>query len=71
MLKADFCTCADTACPYHAINQNGECTACIAKNLKNYEIPACFWKKIGKDANYESDYNFHEFSKEVIKCKNE
>lgn len=41
-----FCTCTDTACPCHPSNHDKGCTPCIAKNLREGEIPSCFHKDI-------------------------
>ena len=66
MERADFCTCKDLNCPYHSSKHNGECTPCILKNLKQHEIPACFWDKIGDDSNAKSEYTFLKFAKKVV-----
>ena len=42
----DFCTCTDTACPFHPSRHNQGCTLCIQKNLKQKEIPSCFFHDI-------------------------
>lgn len=41
-LNVPFCTCAYTDCPNHPSNHNQGCTLCIAKNLRQGEIPECF-----------------------------
>ena len=46
-VKVPFCTCADTKCPFHPSNHNKGCAPCIAKNLKEGEIPTCFFKSLG------------------------
>ena len=41
-----FCTCRDLKCPFHPTNHNKGCSLCIAKNLKEGEIPSCFFNKL-------------------------
>lgn len=43
MTAFDFCTCDNFNCVHHPKNTDGTCTACVAKNLKNNEIPSCFF----------------------------
>ena len=45
--QVPFCTCTDTKCPFHPSNHGKGCTPCIAKNLKEGEIPTCFFKAVG------------------------
>ena len=42
-----FCTCADTDCPFHPTRHDKGCTPCIVKNLKEREIPTCFFNAVG------------------------
>lgn len=42
MTAFDFCTCDNFNCVHHPKNTDGTCTACVAKNLKNNEIPSFF-----------------------------
>ncbi len=44
-----FCTCRDTACPFHPSNHDKGCTPCIAKNLREREIPSCFFRSVGTE----------------------
>ena len=47
MKKAiEFCTCKDLQCPCHPSNHDQGCTLCILKNLKEKEIPSCFFNDI-------------------------
>jgi len=66
MSNANFCTCDDVACPFHPKQQDNQCTACIAKNLENHEIPTCFWKKIGEETTTKSNYTFRRFAERVM-----
>lgn len=45
MSAFDFCTCDNFNCVHHPKNTDGSCTACVAKNLRNNEIPSCFFIK--------------------------
>ena len=42
----EFCTCGDLKCPFHPSNHDKGCTPCILKNLKQKEIPSCFFHDI-------------------------
>lgn len=42
MTAFDFCTCDNFNCVHHPKNTDGSRTACVAKNLRNNEIPSCF-----------------------------
>ena len=42
----EFCTCTDYKCPNHPVNHDKGCTFCIQKNLRQKEIPACFFHDI-------------------------
>ncbi len=43
MTAFDFCICYNFNCVHHPKNTGGSCTACVAKNLRNNEIPSCFF----------------------------
>jgi hypothetical protein len=66
MPNKELCTCEKKDCPFHPQQNNGECTACIEKNLKRHEIPSCFHHKIGEKTDIESDWSFYKFAKKVI-----
>ncbi len=59
-----FCTCADTACPFHPTNHADGCAPCVSKNLSRREIPSCFFKKLG--AGQGSSFFFEDFAKAVL-----
>lgn len=42
MTAFNFCTCDNFNCVHHPKNTDGSRTACVAKNLRNNEIPSCF-----------------------------
>ena len=61
---AKFCTCTDLDCPFHPTNHDKGCAPCIAKNLKEDEIPSCFFNKVDKDYDGGS-YHFEDFARLV------
>lgn len=68
MNQVPFCACTDTSCPFHPNNHENGCTPCIAKNLKEGEIPTCFFKKA--DPNYQGPgYKVEDFAKLVSEKK--
>ncbi len=68
MTAFDFCTCDNFNCVHHPINTDGSCTACVAKNLRNNEIPSCFFNK-ADGIKKRAKYKFEDFA-EVIMNKN-
>ena len=61
---AKFCTCTDLACLFHPTNHDKGCAPCVAKNLKDNEIPSCFFKKV--DESYKGEnYFFEDFARLV------
>jgi len=65
--KPNFCTCGDKNCPHNPINHDKGCTLCIEKNLKEGEIPSCFFNAVGKRS--EGGYSYEDFARHVIKTK--
>ncbi|MBQ6389398.1 MAG: hypothetical protein IJH90_07200 [Mogibacterium sp.] len=64
----EFCTCTDLACPCHPSNHEFGCTLCIRKNLKEKEIPSCFFN----DINYEKateNWHYEDFAALVQAAK--
>ena len=60
-----FCTCTDLKCPFHPTNHDKGCAPCIADNLKDNEIPSCFFNKV--DADYRGgSYTFEDFARLVL-----
>lgn len=47
--KAMYCTCTDHACPLHPSNHDKGCTPCVQKNLRDREIPSCFFRKVSDE----------------------
>ena len=61
-----FCKCTDLECPLHPTNHDKGCAPCIAKNMKQKEIPSCFFHDI--DASEGRDTFFYEdFARAVLK----
>lgn len=56
-----FCTCKDLSCPYHPTNHDKGCAPCVAVNLKDREIPSCYFNLL--DENYAGgSYKFEDFA---------
>jgi len=64
-LTVPFCTCTDTACPCHPTNHDKGCTPCIAKNLREREIPTCFFKAAGGRKPTEG-WHFDDFAALIV-----
>ena len=60
-----FCTCTDLDCPLHPTRHEKGCAPCIAKNLRQNEIPSCFFNKLGREKK-TSAYSFEDFATEVF-----
>jgi len=66
--SASFCTCTDHTCPLHPTNHDKGCAPCIAKNLKEKEIPSCFFHEVAPDKK-EGTYLFEDFARAVMDKK--
>ena len=68
-LSRKQCTCSDLSSPFHPTNHDKGCALCIAKNLKEGEIPSCFFNEI--DIEYQdkedSGFKYEDFAKLVYK----
>lgn len=61
-----FCSCKDLSCPYHPTNHDKGCSPCIGKNIRQREIPSCFYNMV--DENYQGPtYFFEDFARLVEK----
>lgn len=60
-MNVPFCTCMDKACPFNPVNHDQGCTPCIAKNLKEREIPTCFFKAAGGEKP-TPEWHFEDFA---------
>lgn len=58
-----FCTCKDLNCKYNPHNISQSCDLCIKKNLKNKEIPSCFFRIINDDLSTLKEFTFESFVK--------
>ena len=65
-----FCSCRDTKCPFHPANHSQGCTPCIRKNLKEREIPSCFFNLVGSAAELSS-FHFEDFAEYVQRHREE
>ena len=61
--RVPFCTCTDTKCPCHPANHDKGCTPCIAKNLRQREIPSCFFRAAADGREKPTDgWHFEDFA---------
>ena len=63
-----FCTCTDLKCPCHPTNHDRGCTPCIAKNLREREIPSCFFHSVGCPKPTEG-WHYEDFAMLVDKAR--
>ena len=56
-----FCTCAHTDCPFHPTRHESGCSPCIAKNLRQGEIPDCFFNAVDPE-NRRQGVTFADFA---------
>lgn len=66
----EFCTCRDHSCPFHPTNHNKGCSLCIAKNLKEKEIPGCFFNDIDCEKP-TAEWHYRDFAALVEKAAGE
>ena len=64
------CTCTDLDCPFHPTNHDYGCDLCILKNMKEREIPSCFFNMVGNADELES-FHFEDFADLVMKSREE
>ena len=64
----EFCTCTDYKCPCHPVNHEQGCNLCIQKNLKQKEIPRCFFHDIACEKP-TSDWHYQDFARLVEKAE--
>ena len=58
-----FCTCTSLDCPLHPTHHESGCAPCIADNLKDREIPSCFFHLVDEDYRGDSHtYTFEDFA---------
>ncbi len=56
-----FCPCKDTNCPVHPMKLGKGCDPCIQKNLKQGEIPSCFFRAVSENLDGLEEYTFESF----------
>ena len=61
-----MCTCKDFDCPNHPSNHDMGCTLCIKKNLREHEIPSCFFNQIKGNQINCNGYHYEDFAKLVM-----
>ena len=64
-----FCSCTDTECPCHPVNQDNGCDPCIQKNLQEGEIPSCFWNNVRNGVKGATPYSAECFSEFCLEQK--
>ena len=62
-----FCTCDDPECPFNPCNHSKGCTPCIAKNLRQHEIPTCLFYAVSREKLPEDidDWSWESFARHV------
>ncbi len=68
MNPSPFCTCTDLKCPFHPRNHDRGCAPCVAKNLRQGEIPSCFFRALDPDMEFTS-FRFEDFAEAVKRAK--
>lgn len=64
----EFCRCGEYSCPNHPRNHDQGCTLCILKNLREKEIPACFFADIDHPKPTK-DFHYEDFAALVTEAK--
>ena len=64
-----FCTCDDHSCPHNPCNHERGCTPCIAKNLREHEIPTCLFNAISPNRieTDKDEWSWQAFARHVDK----
>lgn len=60
--SAPFCTCGDHKCPFNPVNHDKGCTLCIAKCLREDEIPSCFFIAVSGRSD-QGSYKYADFAR--------
>lgn len=63
---SEFCTCNDKKCSLNPVNHDKGCSLCVAKCLKNGEIPNCFFKAVDSNEKPEG-YTYKDFADFILK----
>ena len=64
-----FCTCPASGCGHHPANHQSGCDPCIQKNLRQGEIPSCFFLQVSKDVDNLQEYTMESFVRFYLKHK--
>lgn len=59
--RKHFCTCRDINCKLNPCNHDKGCDPCISKNLKEGEIPGCFFRLISDDLSQLNEFTIESF----------
>lgn len=65
-MAAAFCTCRDRACPMNPANHDKGCTPCVAKCLREGEVPSCFFNAVTPYRGPDADYSYVGFARAVL-----
>ncbi|KAF5078505.1 DUF6485 family protein [Oscillibacter valericigenes] len=65
--RKHFCTCRDIECKLNPINHDQGCDLCVQKNLKQGEIPGCFFHLVKDDLSGIEDFSINGFVKLYLK----
>ena len=63
-----FCSCKDTECPLNPVNHDKGCSLCVAKCLKEGEIPSCFFRAV-KHPKPTEGWRYEDFAALVEAAK--
>ncbi|MEX1377821.1 MAG: DUF6485 family protein [Eubacteriales bacterium] len=69
IINDNFCTCKDMDCKLNPCNHELGCTPCIQKNLKNGEMPSCFFNLVNDDLSDVHEFTIDSFVRFYIKNK--
>lgn len=65
-MPADFCTCQDKKCPLNPANHDKGCTPCVAKCLREGELPSCFFNAVAPYRGPDADYSYEGFARLLL-----
>ena len=68
-LNAAFCTCRDKQCPLNPANHDKGCTPCVAKCLRDGELPSCFFNAVTPYRGPDADYSYMGFARVMLGTK--
>ena len=65
-MAAAFCTCRDKKCPLNPANHDKGCTPCVAKCLREGELPSCFFNAVTPYRGPDADYSYMGFARVML-----